>query len=82
MALVSGLTDVDAITLSAMRLNAMSKLADDATLIAIVLAICANLAFKSGLLMVAGGKSLARAALPGMAATGIGIGIGLAFFSP
>ena len=81
VALVSGLTDVDAITLSTMRLNAMSKLADDATLVAIALAICANLAFKSGLLLVAGGKSLARASLPGIAATGIGIGIGLVLFT-
>ena len=81
VALVSGLTDVDAITLSTMRLNSMNKLADGATLTAITLAICANLVFKSGLLAVAGGKPLARAALPGMAATSIGIGTGLALFA-
>lgn len=81
VALASGLTDVDAITLSTMRLNSMNKLADDATVIAITLAICANLVFKSGLLAVAGGKLLARSALPGMAVTGIGIGIGLALLS-
>lgn len=80
VALVSGLTDVDAITLSTLRLNAMETLADDTALTAISLAICANLLFKSGLMMVVGGKSLAQAALPGMAFAGVGIGIGLAVF--
>lgn len=81
VALLSGLTDVDAITLSTLRLNAMSKLADDATVIAISLAICANLVFKSGLMLVVGGRALGRSAVPGMAATGIGIAIGLVLFT-
>jgi len=77
LALVSGLTDVDAITLSSLRLHALDKLAPEAVVTTIALAILANLAFKFGLAAAIGGAPLARKVLPGMLAAGIGMMIGL-----
>lgn len=77
VALASGLTDVDAITLSSLRLYNIEKLAAEQTVIAIALAVLSNLVFKSGLVIVIGGMALARHVLPGMIAIAAGIGAGL-----
>ncbi len=76
VALVSGLTDVDAITLSSLRLFNLGNLATDQTATAILLAIVSNIVFKSGLASVIGGAALARLVLPGMAAVAAGLVFG------
>ncbi len=76
VALVSGLTDVDAITLSSLRLFNLGNLQIDQTANTILLAVLANIAFKSGLAGVIGGGALARLVLPGMAAVAGGLVLG------
>jgi uncharacterized membrane protein (DUF4010 family) len=79
VALASGLTDVDAITLSTLRLFNQQTFAASPAVTAIGLAVLSNLVFKSGLVIAIGGKSLARQVLPGLTAIGVGFvaGIGL-----
>lgn len=60
VALVSGLTDVDALTLSSLQLFTSGKLGAPEAVIAIVLALVANTVFKVGLIVSIGGKPLAR----------------------
>lgn len=79
LSFVSGLTDVDAITLSSLRLFNTGKLGGMDAALAIAIAVVSNLAFKAGLIVVIGGKALARRALPGMLAIAVGIGVGLLF---
>ncbi len=76
VALVSGLTDVDAITLSSLRLFNLGNLQIDQTATTILLAVLSNIAFKSGLATVIGGAALARQVLPGMAAVAGGLVLG------
>ncbi len=73
VALVSGLTDVDAITLSSLRLFNLDTLPVAAVVNVIVLATLANLAFKSVLAFVVGGHRMARHAAAGMGAVGLGL---------
>jgi uncharacterized membrane protein (DUF4010 family) len=77
LAVASGLTDVDAITLSSLRMFGMDKLTATQTITAITLATLSNLAFKSGLVVVIGGAALARRCLPGMVAIAAGLAGGL-----
>jgi uncharacterized membrane protein (DUF4010 family) len=77
VALTSGLTDVDAITLSTLRLFNQQTLAANPAVIAIGLASLSNLTFKSGLVIAIGGKPLARRVLPGLAAIGAGFALGI-----
>lgn len=77
LALASGLTDVDAITLSSLRMFGMEKLNAAQTITAITLATLSNLAFKTGLVVVIGGAALARRTLPGLAAIAVGLVGGL-----
>jgi uncharacterized membrane protein (DUF4010 family) len=77
VALASGLTDVDAMALSTLRLYNIDKLAAEQTVIAIALAVLANLAFKTGLVVAIGGPALFRHVMPGMLAIAAGIGAGL-----
>lgn len=72
VALASGLTDVDAITLSSLRLFGLTTLSGEETLTAILLALLANVAFKAGLSVVIGGGRLALSTLPGFAAVAMG----------
>lgn len=72
VALVSGLTDVDAITLSSLRLFGLGTLSGGEALTAILLALLANIAFKTGLTLVIGGSGLALRTLPGFAAVALG----------
>ncbi len=73
VALASGLTDVDAITLSTLRLHTLQKLASTPAVVAISLAILSNLIFKAGLTVVIGGRVLARRVLPGLFAIALGL---------
>jgi uncharacterized membrane protein (DUF4010 family) len=69
VALISGLTDVDAITLSTLRLFNLGKLEPMQAVASIMLAVISNILFKLGLVFFAGGAVLARrCALPMLAA--------------
>lgn len=78
LALVSGLTDVDAIALSCLRLFEQGKLAPEQAVTTIVIAYLSNLLFKLGVVFVIGGRALARSCTPGMGAAAIGLIIPLA----
>lgn len=73
VALASGLTDVDAIVLSSLRLFNTGQIEQAQTVTAIALATLANLAFKTGLVVVIGGAALARRTLPGLVAIAVGL---------
>ena len=75
VALVSGLTDVDAITLSTLRLYDLGALEPPQAAHAIVLALVSNIAFKLGLVFTVGGAALARRCAPPMLAAAAGAGI-------
>src|SRR5574343_533685 len=79
VALVSGLTDADASVLSTLRMFNLDKVAGTEAVIAVTLALVANLIFKIGLVLSIGRGPLARPALPGRLATGAGLGVGLLF---
>ena len=79
LALASGLTDVDAITLSMLRLLNTGKLGADPAATDILLAMLANLSFKSGLALSLGGRHLGSGVAAGMAAVGAGLGGGIAW---
>lgn len=81
VALVSGLTDVDAVTLSSLRLFELGSLSDTQCVIAIVLALAANMLFKLGLVLVAGGRDLFVRCLPLILLVAAGLGAGLLLFS-
>ncbi len=73
VALVSGLTDVDAITLSSLRLYSLDKLTVAMVVNVVTLATLANLFFKSALTLVIGGWKMARHAIAGMGTVGLGM---------
>jgi uncharacterized membrane protein (DUF4010 family) len=73
VALVSGLTDVDAITLSSLRLFNLGQLNEQQTVTAITIAFLSNLAFKFGMIVFIGGKPLAKRVAVGFAAMSIGV---------
>jgi uncharacterized membrane protein (DUF4010 family) len=73
---VSGLTDMDAITLSVSRMAAMDVIDERSAWRAIVVASIANLLFKSVLIGVLGGPGLLRRTMPllgAVALTGVGM---------
>ena len=72
VALVSGLTDVDAITLSTLRLFGQGKLAAEEATTAILLAMLANLAFKFGIVVSVAGSALAKRLITGFLAVAAG----------
>jgi uncharacterized membrane protein (DUF4010 family) len=80
VALASGVADLDAITLSSLRLHGQERLDAVQTVTSISLAFLTNMAFKSGLVLTIGGGALSRKALPGMAAIAIGVAAGLLIF--
>ncbi|MEK7772695.1 MAG: DUF4010 domain-containing protein, partial [Pseudomonadota bacterium] len=80
VALVSGLTDVDAITLSSLRLYELGKLEATETVTAISLGILSNIGFKLGLIFFIGNSLLAKQCISGMFATAGGIGLALVLF--
>lgn len=73
VALVSGLTDVDAIALSSLRLHNLDTLSAAVAVNVITLAVLSNLAFKSVLTLAIGGWPMARHAMAGMGALGLGL---------
>ncbi len=77
VALISGLADVDAITLSSLHLFNLDQIEAVQAVTSITLAILVNLAFKSCLIVFIGGSALARHTLPGLAAVGTGLILGL-----
>ena len=77
VALASGLTAMDAITLSSLRLFSLDTLSRGQAVTSISLAVLSNLIFKAGLIVTLGGWNLARLTLPAMLAVAVGIGIGL-----
>ena len=77
VALVSGLTDVDAITLSSLRLFNLGQLSQHQAATSIALAFISNLAFKFGMVIFIGGKNLARYVATGFAAMACGVLLGL-----
>jgi len=77
VALVSGLTDADASVLSTLRMFNLGKVAGSEAVIAVTLALMANLIFKISLVISIGGAKLARYALPGLFAIGAGMAAGL-----
>jgi uncharacterized membrane protein (DUF4010 family) len=77
VALASGLTDVDAITLSSLRLYNLGQLSEQQTVTAIALAFLANLAFKFSIVVFIGGRALARQVAAGFGAIAFGVLAGL-----
>jgi uncharacterized membrane protein (DUF4010 family) len=77
VALVSGLTDVDAITLSSLRLFNLGQLSEHQAATSIAIAFIANLAFKFGMVVFIGGKNLAKYVAAGFGAIALGVLIGL-----
>ncbi len=77
VALVSGLTDVDAITLTSLRLYGLGKLQDFEAVTAISLGILSNIVFKLGLIYFIGNALTAKRCATGMLASAAGIGMAL-----
>ncbi|MGL4407425.1 MAG: MgtC/SapB family protein [Zoogloea sp.] len=77
LAIASGLTDVDAITLSTLRMVSTHHLSTQSAAIVIQLAMLSNLTFKTGLAFVVGGPVLGRRVAQGMLAVGTGLAIGI-----
>lgn len=77
LSLVSGLTDVDAITLSSLRLFALERLQLGVTVTAIGIAMLANLGFKLGMAVAIGGRALGFKAAVGMGAVALGLVAGM-----
>ena len=77
VALVSGLTDVDAITLSSLHLYKLEKLETVQVIVAISLAFLSNIGFKLGLIFFLGNRILAKQCVAGMLATAAGVGLAL-----
>lgn len=80
VAIVSGLTDVDAITLSSLRLLDLGKLQATEAVVAITLAVISNIIFKLGLILAIGSSLLAKRSALGMIITAIGLGCALILF--
>lgn len=73
LALVSGLTDLDAITLSTLRLFNLGQVPAGNVLNVVLLAVLANLVFKSALTIGLAGWHTMRHAVAGMAAIALGL---------
>ncbi|MFH2140573.1 MAG: MgtC/SapB family protein [Pseudomonadota bacterium] len=77
VALVSGLTDVDAIALSSLRLFNLGQLNEEQTVTAIAIAFLSNIAFKFGMVVFIAGPALARQVAIGFGAIAGGVLLGL-----
>jgi uncharacterized membrane protein (DUF4010 family) len=73
VAFVSGLTDVDAIVLSSLRLLSLGQLSEPQAVIAIAIGFLSNLLFKFGMVVFIGGWGLARQVAVGFAAISLGV---------
>jgi len=77
VAAISGLSDVDAITLSSLRLFDLEKLNANHAAAAIAIAFLSNMLLKFALVFFVGGKSLAKHVIGGFAAMSAGVALGL-----
>ena len=77
VAAVSGLTDVDAITLSSLRLFELEKMSAHHAATSISIAFLTNMLLKFGLVFFIGGKHLAKYVVAGFAAICAGVSMGL-----
>ncbi|MCB1948872.1 MgtC/SapB family protein [Nitrosomonas sp.] len=77
VALVSGLTDVDAISLTSLRMFELGKLQANEAVTAISLGIISNIVFKVGLIYFIGNTYIVWRCAIGMLATAAGIGLSL-----
>lgn len=77
VALASGLTDVDPITLSSLHLFNLGQLDEHQAVTAIALAFISNIAFKFGIVVFIGGWNLARLVAAGFIAMVCGVLLGL-----
>jgi uncharacterized membrane protein (DUF4010 family) len=77
IAFFSGLTDVDAITVSNIRLYSLGNLSANVTVIAVVVAFVANLLFKLGVVYVVGSSDLRAPVAKGFAMLVLGAVAGL-----
>ena len=78
LALISGLTDVDAIALSVLRLFNLDQQDGQTVANAIVLAVLSNMAFKLAMVLIFGGRSLFRRCAVAMGAVASGLILGAA----
>ncbi|WP_303785513.1 MgtC/SapB family protein [Azovibrio restrictus] len=74
--LVSGLTDVDAIALSSMRLYGLEKLSSAETVNSITIAMLANLVFKLGIVIAVAGRRMAGPISAGFGTIALGSCVG------
>jgi uncharacterized membrane protein (DUF4010 family) len=81
VALVSGLTDVDAITLSSLRLFGLGDLQAHEATTSIMLALISNLCFKLGVVVFAGDWRLFQRCALSMGAMAVAAGAGLVLFA-
>jgi uncharacterized membrane protein (DUF4010 family) len=81
VSLASGLVDVDAITLTNLRLYGLQQLSAAQASIAIAIAVSANAAFKLGIVRVVGGAPLLRRCAVPVASTMGGAAVGVALFA-
>lgn len=79
-ALASGLVDVDAISLTNLRLYGLGEVSAGQAATAMAIAVSSNAAFKLGIVGAAGGKVLLRRCLPPIAATVAGVALGVGVF--
>lgn len=77
VAIVSGLTDMDAIALSSLRLFNLQKLSSDQAVTSISLAFISNMVFKFGMAASIGGVALAKHIAVGFLAMASGVLLGL-----
>ncbi len=77
IAAISGLTDVDAITLSSLRLFDLEKMSEQHAIISIAIAFLTNMLLKFGLVFFIGGRHLAKHVVIGFVAMCTGVGLGL-----
>lgn len=73
MAVVSGVADVDAISLSSLQLFNMNHIDGRTAIFAIIVAYISNIVFKLAMALVVGGADLARRCLPAFLATAAGL---------
>lgn len=78
LAVASGLTDVDAITLSSMQMFSQQALGRETALMAVALAIASNLVFKAVMVSVIGGRRLRGPVIRSFAAVLLGLAVGVA----
>ena len=78
LAAASGLTDVDAITLSSMQMLNREALSEETALTAVAVAVASNLVFKTVMASVAGGPVLRGPVMRAFGAVLVGLGAGVA----